>query len=44
MTIRALKSWIRKGPGTKVTGHSGYFVNNSYAQQQLASIIVGKAH
>ena len=33
-----------KGPGTKVTGHSGYLVNNSYAERQLASIVVGKAH
>jgi hypothetical protein len=33
-----------EGPGTKITGHSGYLVNKSHAQWQLASIVVGKAH
>ena len=33
-----------EGPGTKTTGHSGYLVDKSHAQSQLASIVVGKAY
>ena len=32
-----------KDASTTVTGHSGYLVNNSYAQEQLAKVVVGTA-